>query len=125
MRKVLWIGIAGAAGALLRMGIGQVVMNESGFPLATLIVNLIGTFSLCFIVTGVLLKLSVKKDIQDVVTTGFLGSFTTFSSLSIETIMLVESGQIILSIIYVGLSMIGGITTGLLGYSVGRRLLRV
>ena len=57
MKKLIWIGLAGAAGAILRTVIGQIVNDESGFPIATFAVNIVGTFLLCFIVAGALRKL--------------------------------------------------------------------
>ena len=117
MRKVLLIGFAGAVGAILRTMIGLVIQA----PLATLTVNLIGTFLLCFLVAGMIHKLSSEKSIQDAVTTGFLGSFTTFSTLSMETVLLFEEGHILMSMLYVGVSLFGGITAGWLGFYVGRK----
>ena len=122
MKKVLLIGLAGSAGALLRAGIGELVKSESGFPLATLLVNIVGTFLLCFLVSGVLRKLTTSQDLQDAVTTGFLGGFTTFSALSMETILLVENGQILIATVYICASAIGGIIVGVLGYSLGGKM---
>ena len=121
MKKVLWIGLAGALGALLRTMIGQVVHDEYGFPIATFTVNIIGTFLLCFLVAGMVRKLSTKKDVQEAITTGFLGSFTTFSALSVETVLLVENEQVLLALMYVGLSILFGLGAGLLGFHFGRK----
>ena len=121
MKKVLWIGLAGALGAVLRTIIGQVIHDEYGFPIATFTVNIIGTFLLCFLVSGMIQKLGAKKDIQEAITTGFLGSFTTFSALSMETVLLVENGQSLLAITYVGLSILCGLGAGLLGFHFGRK----
>ena len=71
------------------------------FPYRRLAVNVIGTFLLCFIIAGAFRTLSAHKDVQDIVTTGFLGSFTTFSALSVETVLLVENNQFILAGLYV------------------------
>ena len=124
MKKLLWIGLAGAAGAIMRVLIGQVVPNVSGFPISTLTVNMIGTFLLCFIIAGAFRKLSAHKDVQDIVTTGFLGSFTTFSALSMETVLLVENNQFILAGLYVLCSIIGGLSAGALGFHLGRKKVR-
>jgi len=124
MRKLLWIGLAGAAGAIMRVLIGQAVPNVSGFPISTLTVNVIGTFLLCFIIAGAFRTLSAHKDVQDIVTTGFLGSFTTFSALSMETVLLVENNQFILAGIYVLCSIIGGLSAGALGFRLGRKQVR-
>ncbi len=124
MKKLLWIGFAGAVGAIMRVLIGQLVPDVSGFPFSTLTVNIIGTFLLCFIIAGACRKLSAHKDLQDIVTTGFLGSFTTFSALSIETVMLVEKGQLIPAGLYVIFSVIGGLSAGLLGFYLGSKKVR-
>ena len=49
MKKILWIGLAGAAGAITRVAIGQIVSGETGFPISTLTVNIVGTFLLCLL----------------------------------------------------------------------------
>ena len=121
MRKILLIGGAGAVGAILRTMIGLVIKT----PLATLAVNLVGTFLLCFLVAGMIHKLSSDKNIQDAVTTGFLGSFTTFSALSIETVLLFEAGHFLVGGLYVGISVLGGILTGLLGFHFGGKKVAV
>jgi fluoride exporter len=121
MKSYLWIGLAGALGALARTGIGELVPHENGFPIATFSVNMIGTFILCLFVTGVVRKISEAKHIQDAVNTGFLGSFTTFSALSMEAVLLFENGQLVIAVLYVGLSIIGGLLAGLLGFHVGRK----
>ena len=124
MKKLLWIGLAGAAGAIMRVLVGQAVPNVAGFPISTLTVNVIGTFLLCFIIAGVFRTLSAHKDVQDIVTTGFLGSFTTFSALSVETLLLVESNQFILAGLYVLCSIIGGLSVGALGFRLGGKQVR-
>lgn len=117
MRKVLLIGVAGAFGAISRTMIGLVIKA----PLATLTVNLIGAFLLCFLVAGMIHKLSCDKSIQDAITTGFLGSFTTFSALSIETVLLFEEGPVLWGVLYVGVSLAGGIAAGLFGFHIGEK----
>lgn len=105
----------------MRVLIGQAVPNVSGFPVSTLTVNVIGTFLLCFIITGAFRTLSAHKDVQDIVTFGFLGSFTTFSALSVETVLLVENNQFILAGLYILCSIIGGFSAGILGFRLGRK----
>lgn len=125
MKSYLWIGAAGAVGALLRTGIGELQPHENGFPIATFTVNIIGTFLLCYLVTDVVRKISAVKHIQDAIITGFLGSFTTFSALSMESILLFENGQLVTAVMYVGLSIIFGLAAGLLGFHVGRKKVAV
>lgn len=92
--------------------------------MATLMVNLVGTFMLCLIVAGALHKISVNRQLYDAVTTGFLGSFTTFSALSMETVLLIENGQLVMVIVYVALSIIGGLAAGVFGFYLGDRKVR-
>lgn len=124
MKSILWIGLAGMAGAITRVSLGQFIYSESGFPMATLLINSVGTFVLCFIVTGALRKISANRQLYDAVTTGFLGSFTTFSALSMETVLLVDSGQLVMAILYVTLSIIGGLVAGVFGFYLGDRKVR-
>ena len=74
-----------------------------------------------FHIVGAFRTLSVHKDVQDIVTTGFLGSFTTFSALSVETVLLVENNQFILAGLYVLCSILGGLSAGALGFRLGRK----
>lgn len=124
LKKTLLIGFAGALGAMLRIAIGQLMIEEVGFPIATFIVNIIGTFLLCFLVVGGAKILSKMIDIQQAITIGFLGSFTTFSALSMETVLLVENSQNLMAITYVALSIIGGLGAGSLGFHFGRKKVR-
>lgn len=117
MKRILFIGAAGAIGAILRTWIGIIVKA----PFATLAVNVIGTFLLCFLVAGMFHKISRDKSIQEAITIGFLGSFTTFSAFSMETILLVEAGRISIAILYVGVSFVGGIAAGMLGFHIGQK----
>ena len=121
MKNILWIGLAGMTGAITRVVLGQFIHSESGFPMATLTVNLVGTFILCLIVAGALRKASVNRQLYDAVTTGFLGSFSTFSALSMETVLLLENGQLVMAIVYVALSIIGGLAAGVFGFYLGDR----
>lgn len=124
MKSILWIGLAGAVGTIARVSLGLLIHSESGFPIVTLLINIAGTFVLCFIITGALRKISVNPGLYDAVTTGFLGSFTTFSALSMETVLLVENGQLVMAIVYVVISMIGGIAAGTFGFYLGDRKVR-
>ena len=86
MEAVL-ISVGGALGAVLRYGVGQ-LLGKTSFPWATLLVNALGSGILGAVVfgvtdTGTLLLVSV----------GFCGAFTTFSSFSFETVRLWERGE--------------------------------
>ncbi|MFD1206064.1 MULTISPECIES: fluoride efflux transporter CrcB [Sporosarcina] len=124
MKNALFVGIAGAFGAIARVWMGTIFHSEA-FPFGTLIPNLIGSFSLCFLSGGAIRKLTSDESLQTAVTTGFLGSFTTFSAFSLETVELFQNGQHLLGIAYLLLSIVGGLAAGLLGSSVSRKKVSV
>lgn len=109
----MYIGIAGALGAIARYLIGVIMLSESGFPFATFLVNLIGCYALAFINSR---TLPFSNKLKSAIGTGFLGSFTTFSAFSVETIAMIEDGQIVLAIIYITLSIVGGIVMSNFGW---------
>jgi CrcB protein len=85
--EILLISIGGAVGAVLRYVVGQLIDNTS-FPWATLVVNALGSFILGSVIFGV-----SDSDILLLVSVGFCGAFTTFSSFSFQTVSLWEQGE--------------------------------
>lgn len=116
------VGIAGFLGAILRYLIGLALFNESlVFPFATLITNLFGSFLLAWFTTGLFKMLSLPANIKTAIGTGLIGSFTTFSTLSVETVHLFQSAHFYLGIIYIFVSMIGGLVMSRLGFSLSKK----
>ena len=106
------VAMGGAIGASLRYLFGVAVtrlVGLSDFPVAVLTVNIIGSFLM-----GLFVVFAAQKGLTQISTfvmTGVLGGFTTFSSFSLETVTLMERGQIGAAGIYmalsVGLSVLG------------------
>ena len=115
--ELLAVGIGGAIGACLRFFLSQIITYEAGFPLATFSANLIGCFMLSYLLSGKLLKPYPK--IKLALTTGLLGSFTTFSTFSSETISLISDQLYGMAFVYVLLSAIGGLLLSFVGYRLG------
>lgn len=114
---VLLVALGGAIGAACRflMGVGVLrLMGPQDFPLAILTVNIIGSFLM-----GVFVVAAAQKGLTHLspfVMTGILGGFTTFSAFSLETVTLMERGQISAAGLYVALSVglsIMGLVAGL------------
>ena len=84
----IWVGLFGSLGALARFQISTWLNHPEGFPMGTLLVNVIGCLLLgfCTSLSETYLDGAIKKG----VVTGFLGSLTTFSTFSMETIQLFE-----------------------------------
>ncbi|MFS1513329.1 fluoride efflux transporter CrcB [Chengkuizengella sp. SCS-71B] len=119
----LYIGLAGFLGANLRFMISEFTYSSDYFfPTGTLLCNLIGCFALGwfseYMKTS---KLSVK--IKTAISTGLIGSFTTFSAFSIETISLIQDHKVFIAVIYIFVSFIGGSFFVWLGYKIGRVLI--
>ena len=113
-----WIGVGvfGAIGSWARFRVGGLVTawRPSDFPLGTFVVNLTGGFLL-----GLLTGLSVTGDALLVLGTGLLGGYTTFSTWMVEAQRLGEDGEWTLVWAYLLGSMLAGLATTGLGWSIG------
>lgn len=98
MLTLLSVAAGGAIGAILRYGAGLVVVRlwGSGFPWATLCVNVLGSF-LIGLAAGAL-----AARFGPFVTIGILGSFTTFSTFSLDALRLLEAGRLGAGLLYIG-----------------------
>jgi fluoride exporter len=124
VRELAAVAAGGAIGATLRWAIGVWVMSRtsSGFPWHTMFVNLSGAFLI-----GVLMAFSVEKgalsgDWRLFLGTGILGGFTTFSTLSYESIALMQDGLWSQGILNMFASAALGLIAAWLGLVAGRAL---
>src|SRR5687767_3911179 len=94
VRTVVGIAVAGALGALARYGLEGVVSRRSpgAFPWGTFVVNVTGAFVLGFLFTLMTERLETAPWLRSTVTIGFLGAYTTFSTLAFESYRLGEDG---------------------------------
>lgn len=120
MQSYLLVGIGGALGAMARFWLGGIIgrMWPMGFPLATLIINIVGSM-LMGIFVGLMAKLlpAWGETARLFAAVGLLGGFTTFSSFSLETVLLIERGDVVWAGAYVLLSVVvclAGLYLGLL-----------
>lgn len=120
MLRLCLIGVAGAAGALCRLGVNNAVGSRS-VPVATLVVNVVGCFAL-----GVVIIWGAKQWSPAVVSAlglGFLGAFTTFSTFAADAVALESDGQALVGAAYVVASVALGLGAAVAGQAVGRWLL--
>jgi CrcB protein len=102
------LGTGGAIGAICRYTIGQWLAYER-FPVATLVVNVLGSFIL-----GLVVFAGANNDVMLFVGMGACGSFTTYSSFSFQTVRLWETGERLRASLYaVGTLMLCLIGVGL------------
>jgi len=108
--NLLAVGLGGALGAVCRYLIGQVVPKlDSGFPLGTFVVNLIGCFGIGLIVGFVGRHSGLDPRLVLFLQTGICGGFTTFSTFSLETLALIEDGCFAVGVLYIALSVLLGL----------------
>ena len=119
MRKYIYISIGGALGAVLRLAIMRNPYNGN-FPLNTLAINIVGTFILALFLTTAYETMEIDVYLRLGVSTGFLGAFTTFSTLCKETASLMVSGEYILAISYIIVSAMLGLAAAYFGVALAR-----
>ncbi|MFB5251589.1 fluoride efflux transporter CrcB [Bacillus mycoides] len=124
--KYIIVGIAGILGALSRYYLGFTIdtLWHHSLPLATLTINLIGCFLLALLTTYVARLNILSSEVITGIGTGFIGSFTTFSTFSVETIQLISHSYFDIAFLYVSCSMLGGLIMSGLGYKLGDFLLQ-
>jgi len=123
MIPYLLVGIGGALGAMARFGFGGVVGSPpNGFPLATLLINVIGSLAMGVLV-GVLARTTpaYQNEIRLFVAVGLFGGFTTFSSFSLDAMTLMERGDVLLA----GTYIVGSVVLGLVALWAGMSVVRV
>ncbi|MGI1834257.1 MULTISPECIES: fluoride efflux transporter CrcB [Bacillus] len=120
MKTYFAVFIGGLIGTLCRYELSQAVISQT-FPYATMIENISGSLLLGF-ATGYFLFQKAKKDLAALIGTGFCGGFTTMSTFSKETVLLLQAGQFNLSMMYILLSVIAGVAAALAGLILAERL---
>lgn len=103
----LIVGIGGAVGTICRYLLSLLpVKPQNGFPLITLIINVLGAFCIGMIVAFAGKSKNIDPYILLLLKVGFCGGFTTFSTFSLETTGLLQNGNYFIAISYIVLSVI-------------------
>lgn len=121
MKNVLLIFIGGGIGSVCRYLIGKWVSSLSpiqGFPLGTFAANIIGCLAIGLVLGWLAKNTQTDKAWSLLLATGFCGGFTTFSSFSYENIILLQKGETITALTYIGLSLLLGFAACGLGFYV-------
>jgi CrcB protein len=120
--------IAGSVlGGIARYAASLWILPVAGFPLATLFVNIVGSFIIGFYGTlsGPDGRLFATVRQRQFVMTGFCGGFTTFSSFSLETVRLLQAGMTHTALLNISISVVTWLFSVWLGHAAASRLNRL
>lgn len=108
MSGLLLVAVGGAIGASLRYGVGiaSTQLFGTGFPIATLVINIVGCFATGLFVELLALRWNGLEELRLLVATGILGGFTTFSAFSLDFMVLWQRGDLAAAAGYVAASVI-------------------
>ena len=116
------VAAGGILGVAARYGVTRAIPTaHEGFPWATFWINVSGSFVLGLFLVIALERVGPTKYLRPFFATGFLGSFTTFSTFSVETDLLIKGGHVWTAVAYVTATLVVGLLSAWLGIRVGRR----
>ncbi len=122
LRMVLCAAAGGAIGAAGRylVGVGVIRFIGYGFPWATVIVNVVGSFLMGVLIETMAIRFSASNEMRTFLTTGILGGFTTFSAFSLDFALLYERKEYISSLLY----LLGSVSLSIFALFAGLALMR-
>ncbi len=124
MKALIFIAMGGAIGAVLRYGASLSVYSimGRGFPYGTLFVNVSGSLLMGLLGVLMLERFNIGPEWRAAVLVGVLGSFTTFSTFSIETLNLLEQGDVMRAVTNIVSSVLVCLVAVWFGVLIGRQI---
>ncbi|MEJ8308961.1 fluoride efflux transporter CrcB [Agrobacterium larrymoorei] len=124
MSNILLVAVGGAIGSVARYLVGLWATRLAGphFPWGTLTVNVVGAFAIGLLVEMVARRFDASTEMRAFIVTGILGGFTTWSSFTLDTMVLFERGEIGLSALYLLASLLVSFAAIFAGLALGRAL---
>jgi CrcB protein len=117
-RELLAVFVGGAIGTVARAASETLVAPEPGqWPWSTFAVNLVGAFLLGYVAS----RLPVGSYRRPLLGTGVCGGLTTFSTMQVEILRMIERDHVVLAAGYAGASIAAGLLCAWLGYRWARR----
>lgn len=119
---LLFIGLGGFAGAIARYAVDGLVtgLTRASFPWGTLAVNLSGSLLIGFLFALASERAVISPDLRGPIMIGFVGAYTTFSTLALESWRLIDDGAWLLGSANLGASVLLGIAAVIAGVAIGR-----
>lgn len=121
MPSLLLVMGGGAIGSALRYLVGRAALAlfGPGFPWGTLAVNLIGGAGMGLL-AGFLARQADGEPLRLLLGVGLMGGFTTFSAFTLETVTMLQRGDLPTALLYIGLSVVGALAALALGLTAAR-----
>jgi CrcB protein len=122
---MIWfVAIGSALGGVARFLLSTAIQQKAGtvVPIGTLLVNISGSLLLGFLMSYALSTTAISPEVRGLLTAGFCGGFTTFSTFTYETMLLVEEGELGRAAVYVLVSVIVSLIGVYLGITAARGL---
>lgn len=122
MSTYLAIAIGGTVGCWARYALTGLIQSLAGrgFPTATLCINVLGCFLMGYLFTVTLERVVVSGSLRAGILTGLLGGFTTFSTFSMETLLLIQEGEAGKAVLYIAVSVGIGLLATFAGFYLAR-----
>ena len=118
MRPLLAVFAGGLVGTLLRLLIDLAVPHGDGdFPVSTLLINLVGAFTLGLLTAWLWPRASAS--LKALLGPGLLGSFTTFSAVAVSLVALADAGEWVVGVVYLVATVVLGLGAAWGGLRVG------
>jgi CrcB protein len=123
--NLLWyVALGSAVGGASRVALSTLIQQRAGtFPIGTLVVNITGSLALGFLLRYTLGSTSVSAEMRALLTTGFCGGYTTFSTFSYEAITLIEDGDYRRAGVYIAASVVLSLVATFIGIFAAGELL--
>lgn len=120
----VFIAIFAIIGAFARYGQSIVVQSVLGrsFPFATLSINILGSFLMGFLFFETLERINLSPELRTGILTGGLGAYTTFSTFSLESLNLIENGEMVKAGLYIGASVVLSVAAAIFGAFLSRNM---
>jgi CrcB protein len=115
-QAILWVAAGGALGAVARYLAGFLLKTASGFPCATMSVNIVGSLLMGLVIGWLSRQSAGYETLRLFLAVGILGGFTTFSAFSMDLFTLMEKRDIAAMALYLGGSLLGGLAAFIIGF---------
>ncbi|RXZ68749.1 fluoride efflux transporter FluC [Agromyces albus] len=120
MRAYLAVAVGGLIGTGLRLGFDLAFPHADGeLPVETFVVNLFGSFALGWLVGGLWTRPGTPTWLKAGLGSGLIGSFTTLSAVMVSLIALTGAGELWLGVLYLFVSVVGGLALAAAGLRIG------